>query len=230
MKLDRAFADRLYSLLLGRFGFRGWWPADTPFEVVVGAILTQQTSWSNTERAIKNLKEGGCMDLNRISVMNREVLEGLIRPSGYFRQKAARLQGLCRFISSEYGTLGSFFSTGELEMRRALLSQNGIGKETCDAIMLYAAGRPTFVVDAYTRRIVSRMLGLRAEPDYDTLQDAFQSAIEEDTELYKDMHAQLVELAKRNCTKRAPRCEACPALEMCIYGKRLRRRGSHHNN
>jgi endonuclease-3 related protein len=222
LTLRRGEVGRLYALLRERFGFRNWWPADTPFEVVVGAVLTQQTAWTNVEKAIRNLKAGRRMSLAGICGLRRAELEAMVRPSGYFRQKSKRLQGLCRFIRDRHSTLDGLFALGDAELREALLAQDGIGKETCDSIMLYAAGRPVFVVDAYTKRIVSRVFGVGRELEYDELQGAFQKALRGDVNLYKDMHAQLVELAKQNCRKADPLCGTCPALRMCGYGSRNR--------
>lgn len=185
---------------------------------MVGAVLTQQTTWTNVEKAIRNLKAGNRMSLAGICSLKKAELEAMIRPSGYFRQKSERLQGLCRFIKRKHSTMDGLFALGDAELREALLAQDGIGKETCDSIMLYAAGRPVFVVDAYTKRIVSRVFGVERELEYDELQDAFQRALRKDVGLYKDMHAQLVELAKQNCRKKDPLCGTCPALRMCGYG------------
>lgn len=182
-------------------------------------MLTQQTTWTNVEKAIANLKKDNALSLDAIAGMRRRRLEAAIRPSGYFRQKAARLREFCRLIREKHGSLDGMLALGPEELREALMSANGIGKETCDSIMLYAAGKPVFVIDAYTKRIVTRVFGLADEPDYDALQAAFQNAMKPDITLYKDMHAQLVELAKRHCRKRDPLCASCPALAMCAYGK-----------
>ncbi len=170
------------------------------------------------ERAIANLKNANALSLDGICGLGTAELEGLVRPSGYFRQKAARLKGFCSFVKARHGSLEAMKRLGGPNLRAELLSVNGIGNETCDSIMLYALGKRIFVVDAYTKRIVSRLLGLRNEPSYDELQEAFHSALRKDIGLYKDMHAQLVELAKRHCTKSDPLCEGCPLLEMCTRG------------
>lgn len=181
----------------------------------MGAILTQQSTWTNVEKAIRNLKRARALSLARISSMKRETLEALIRPSGYYRQKAERLQLLCREISRS-GSLKGFLSRDAETLRTDLLSQKGVGKETCDSIMLYAGGIPTFVIDAYTMRIMGRAFNVYG--DYDRMQGLFHNALKGDVELYKDMHAQFVELAKRHCRK-SPSCDGCPLLGTCAYGK-----------
>ncbi len=170
------------------------------------------------EKAIVNLRAAKALSLDGICGLNISELERLIRPSGYFRQKATRLKGFCLFVRDAHGSLETLAAMDDKKLRELLLSINGIGKETCDSIMLYALGKRIFVIDAYTKRIVSRMLGIGRELEYDELQGAFHSSMRRDAGLYKDMHAQLVELAKRNCTKREPRCAKCPVLDMCRHG------------
>ncbi|VVB84527.1 Endonuclease III [uncultured archaeon] len=190
----------VYNKLLGQFGHKHWWPADTPFEVVAGAILTQQTKWENVEKAIKNLKEEELMDAEPLSEANLEKLEELVRCTGFYRQKARRLKDISMF----------FFKNPDIlekpadELRDALLSLNGVGEETADSIVLYAADKPRFVIDAYTRRIC-RCMGL--EGGYPELQSLFEDSIPEDVPMYKEFHALIVEYGKQFCGKK--RCTEC---------------------
>lgn len=215
---------RLYSLSRKRFGFLNWWPGDSPFEVIVGAVLTQQTSWNNVAKAIAALKSARKMSLNGICSIKTEELEKLIRPSGYYRQKSKRLKALCLRIKRNHSTLEAFLSQEKGALREELLSINGIGKETADSIILYAAGKPVFVVDAYTKRILSRVFGMQEDMDYDSLQSMFHGRISHSAKLYNDMHAQLVEIGKNYCRKSEPICRACPINKMCRYVKEARMR------
>ena len=203
-------------MLRKRTGSLGWWPADSDFEVFVGTILTQNTSWKNVEKAIYNLKAADALSMERIASMPAGRLERLIRPSGYYRQKARRLKGLCSAILRDYGGLDGLFAFRKVELRDILLSMNGIGRETADSIILYAAHKPTFVIDAYTRRIISRLSG-SPEMEYDSLKNIFENGIRPDVRLYKDFHAQIVELGKNYCTKSSPKCAACPLRSVCAH-------------
>jgi endonuclease-3 related protein len=211
----------MYKKLRARFGFRDWWPGDTRFEIFVGAILTQQTSWNNVEKAIANLKAAHCLDMNKISSLSTGSLESLIKPSGFYRQKARRLSGICKAIKKNYGSLQRLFRLDKDELRRVLLSYNGIGNETADSIMLYAAEKPIFVIDAYTKRVMHRIdPAIREDVEYGQLQEYFECRVEKNLELYKDMHAQFVELGKRYC-KVKPVCTGCPLNSVCDYGARI---------
>ncbi len=207
----------LYLKMRKRHGHLKWWPGDTRFEIIVGAILTQQTTWKNVEKAITNLKHANCMAIGKISSMPKKDLESMVRPAGYFRQKAARLQNLCRFIEKNHGTLENFLSLDIAELREELLAQKGIGNETCDSIMLYAAGKPVFVIDAYTKRIISRLYGTAESMDYKELQSIFEEQLGPQASLYNDFHAQFVELGKRNCRKTNPLCDSCPLNKYCRH-------------
>lgn len=209
----------LYGLLRSHFGFRNWWPGDTKDEIIIGAILTQQTTWRNVERAIENLKSEGLLSIESIAACKRSRLEKLIRSTGYYRQKSIRLIDFCKIISSSYGGFARMERLGDDEMRDALLSINGVGPETADSIMLYAAGRKRFVVDAYTKRIFSRIYGTDVEIPYDEMQEFITSRIPRKLRIYKDFHAQLVELGKNNC-KAVPECGTCPAAEYCMHANR----------
>lgn len=190
----------VYRQLLDKLGHKHWWPADTPFEVVVGAILTQQTKWENVEKAIKNLKEHGLMEPEALSKIDIEELEGLIRNTGFYRQKAKRLKNISAFFSGN----PEIFKLPEDELRGALLSLDGVGEETADSIILYAADKPKFVIDAYTRRMCWCM-GI--EGSYGKLQSFFEDSLPKDVPLYKEFHALIVEYGKRFCGKK--RCEEC---------------------
>ena len=194
----------LYEKLLGQFGHKNWWPAETPFEVVAGAVLTQQTKWENVEKAIKNLKENGLMAEGPIAIADLEKLEDLVRCTGFYRQKAKRLKDISTFFYEN----PDIFEKPVYELRDILLSQNGVGEETADSIVLYAADKPKFVIDAYTKRICSCM-GI--EGNYGDLQSLFEGSIPVDVPLYKEFHALIVEYGKQFCGKK--RCDECVLVE-----------------
>ncbi len=204
----------LYQRLLEHFGPQKWWPAETRFEMMVGAILTQNVNWNNVETAIDNLKKEGCLTPMSIWEIEKAHLEELIRPTGFYRQKAARLKRLSRCVL-ENGGVDHFLRQENL--RDALLEIKGIGPETADSIALYAGDRPIFVVDAYTMRIVKRAFGF--EGSYDDVQGYFQNTVPTDIEIYKEFHALLVRLGKENCSKRSPVCDGCPVNPLCLLRK-----------
>lgn len=201
----------IYRALFKAYGPQDWWPGDSPFEVMVGAVLTQNTAWGNVEKAIANLKLGGPLTVVRVRGLARRKLAALIRPSGYYNIKAKRLSHLMAFLTGRYGgSIARMFRDDPGELRKGLLAVNGIGPETADAIMLYAAGHPVFVVDAYTRRIFSRH-GMVCEGDgYDVVQQLFMESLPRDVRLFNEYHALLVRLGKTHCAKNAPRCRGCP--------------------
>jgi endonuclease-3 related protein len=204
---------KVYSKLLKHFGPQAWWPADSPFEVIVGAILTQNTNWKNVEKAIENLKKVKLLSAEKILKVNSAKLEELVRPTGYYRQKAHRLKEFVKYFTSEYGAKLSRMKKRDLsDLRHELLNIHGIGPETADSILLYALDKPTFVVDAYTRRIGQR-LGLFKFDDYHEIKDCFEQNLPKDLEMYKEYHALLVELGKNYC-KTKPQCEDCPLLRL----------------
>ncbi len=211
--------ENIYLLLRKRFGFLDWWPGETNDEIVIGAILTQNTSWKNVEKAIANLSKVRALSLRKISGIERSRLERLIRPSGFYRQKAARLQGFAAYVFDNYAGLEGLFRKDMGELRKELLSINGIGMETADSILLYAAGKPVFVIDAYTKRAMARIYGIN-NLSYEGLQSLISESIDEDLETYKDFHAQFVELGKNYCRKE-PICKECPLKEDCRYGKKM---------
>jgi len=200
----------IYRLLYDSFGPQQWWPGETPFEVSAGAILTQNTNWNNVEKAIKNLKSAGYMTADAIHRIDLKLLAELIRPAGYYNVKAKRLKNFAEWLFVNYG--------GELEnlkdvytsrLREELLAIKGIGRETADSILLYALGRPVFVVDAYTARITLRHELIDPGADYEQLRQLFESNLPEDVRLFNEYHALLVKTGKEFCRPKA-RCSGCP--------------------
>ena len=203
----------VYQCLHTRYGPQHWWPGDTPFEVMVGAVLTQNTAWTNVERAIANLVRARVLDPAQIAKMPVNRLAGLIRSAGYFNVKAKRLQNFCRW----YSLHGGFkhlreFETAEL--RRDLLAVNGIGPETADDILLYAFQRAVFVIDAYTRRIFSRLKLIKGDEDYEALRRFFERGLRRDARLFNEYHALIVRHGKDVCKSR-PLCRECCLVEQC---------------
>ena len=206
---------RIYGLLLARFGHAGWWPGKTPFEVCVGAILTQSTSWSNVEKALARLRQRRRLSFRGLAALPPKRLAALIRPSGYYRVKARRLRAFLDFLAAEYGgRVAGMAGEDPRRLRDRLLAVPGIGRETADSIILYAAGRPLFVVDAYTRRVFSRLGLVRGNEPYDELQRFFMTRLPRDPALYNDYHAQIVRLGKDICRPQ-PRCADCPLAVVC---------------
>ncbi len=219
---------RLYEALLVRFEPQGWWPARSAFEVVVGAILTQGTAWVNVERAIRRLRAAGALRPAALRALGLRRLATLVRPAGYYRVKARRLQAFLRHLHRRHGgDLRRWLRRPVAELRAELLSIPGIGPETADSILLYAAGRPVFVVDAYTRRILARHRLVPPEVDVAQLQALFHRHLPRDPALFNEYHALLVRVAKEYCRAR-PRCEGCP-LRFDLRGRpplTIRVRGS----
>lgn len=200
---------RIYETLLGAYGPQGWWPSDGPFEMMVGAVLTQGTAWTNAARAIDALRHAGALRSARLAAMPGSEIRSLIRPAGFFRRKARTLAALSALIEGRDGGLGGLLEDDTPTLRRTLLGVDGIGEETADAILLYAAGRPVFVVDAYTRRLAVRH-GIAPEGAcYAQVQRAFADALPGDATLLGEFHALIVELGKRSC-RPVPLCEGCP--------------------
>lgn len=201
---------RLYSALFRRFGPQRWWPAKTPLEVAVGAILTQNTAWSNVERALERLATRRLLDARRLRALSQVELTRLIRPSGTYRIKARRLKAFLDFLWERFNGRVERLKTAPLEeLRSGLLSVAGIGPETADSILLYAAGRPIFVVDAYTRRVLARHRLVPADMGYEPLRAVFERHLPSDPALFNEYHALLVAVGKRYCRAR-PRCDTCP--------------------
>jgi endonuclease-3 related protein len=208
-----------YERMLAKFGPQHWWPGDSPFEIMVGAVLVQNTSWRNVEHAINNLRDADVMEPHALYKVPPAELAELIRPAGYYQLKTKRLRNLLRFVVEQYdGSLEAMFSTSLASLREQLLEINGIGPETADAILLYAGGLPTFVVDTYAHRILARHGWLDYDATYDDIKDYFESTLPEDAALYNEYHALLVRIGKDYCKRTAPNCEACPLAEMLPGG------------
>ncbi|MBN1361355.1 MAG: endonuclease III domain-containing protein [Sedimentisphaerales bacterium] len=202
--------NEIYRLLLDFYGPQHWWPGETRFEIMVGAILTQNTSWSNVAKAIANLKTADCLEPDKLHVLDPAQIETLIRPAGYFRLKAKRLRNLTQWLADGYeGDLARLDAIDTQRLREELLGVSGIGPETADSILLYALNRPVFVVDTYTARVTVRHGLIEPELTYETLQDLFTSNLEPDVQLFNEFHALLVCVGKGFC-KPKPRCTACP--------------------
>jgi endonuclease III related protein len=208
--------QKVFDLLLESYGRQEWWPADSAFEVMVGAVLTQNTAWSNVERAITNLKQAKVLHQRGILALSREDLAELIRPSGYFNVKAQRLQNLCRFLAENGGEC-ALREADMVSARKMLLSVNGVGAETADDIMLYALDKPVFVVDAYTRRIFSRLGMLQGDEKYDEIRVGFEQALGPHVLLFKEYHALIVSHGKETC-KTKPHCDQCGLVAECLFG------------
>jgi len=210
---------QVHDSLLARFGPQDWWPGETPFEVMVGAVLTQNTAWTNVERAIANLRGAQALSCSAILALDPAHLSQLIRPAGFFNVKARRLLALCRFLREESVELAveQLAHRAPLhELRQRLLGVHGVGDETADSILLYALNLPSFVVDAYTRRIFARLGLLAGDEAYAEIQQAFQRNLPETTALYNEFHALIVALGKTFCRPK-PRCDGCPLVEFCTY-------------
>lgn len=205
----------VYHRLFEYYGPQHWWPGESPFEVMVGAILTQSTAWQNVEKAITHLKNAGMMSPAAIRDIPVLELAQLIYPTGYYNAKAFKLQALVNWLGASYGdNLCQVFALNTEILRTQLLTVHGIGPETADSILLYAANKPVFVIDTYTRRIINR-LGLTPENDsYDAYQTLFTSNLQQNTQLFNEYHALLVRHAKTACRKQ-PVCEKCRLLDIC---------------
>jgi len=207
---------RAYKLMRTRAGHQHWWPGETPFEVCVGAILTQNTAWTNVERAIANLKAARVLESKKMFALPEAKLAELIRPAGYFNVKARRLRSFLRVLVGEFGSdLGKMFEGETSVVRERLLAIHGIGPETADSLLLYAGRHHSFVIDAYTRRIFSRHGWCAQDASYDNLKQICESALNQKTgaarlDYWQDYHAQLVMVGKHFCRARAPRCDDCP--------------------
>ncbi len=205
---------KIYQKMFDAFGPRQWWPGETPFEVVIGAILTQNTNWSNVEKAIKNLKTAGKLSPEGIYGLSITELAELIKPSGFFNVKAKRVKAFINWLFSRYeGNLSKMFARDLQTLRSELLSVKGIGPETADSILLYAGNMPTFVVDAYTHRIFSRHELIPEESTYDDMKSFFEENLPKDVQLFNEYHALLVNIGKMFCKPRKV-CEPCPLKDI----------------
>jgi endonuclease-3 related protein len=204
----------IYDRLFKSFGKQYWWPGDTDFEIVIGAILTQNTNWGNVEKAIKNLKEAKVFTPRKLHEIDIKRLAELIRPSGYFNVKARRLKHFIEWLFLKYnGSLPKMFKQDYVTLREGLLSVNGIGRETADSILLYAAKKPTFVIDAYTKRVLVRHELIPEDYEYEEMKAFFEENLPEDVSLYNEYHALLVRVGKYYC-KPKEQCEECPLRDL----------------
>jgi len=228
--------EKVYAALLTAFGPQGWWPVageyrkgdySTPRntaeaeEICVGAILTQNTAWKNVEKALECLRAKKLLSLNSIAKAEPAEIAECVRSSGYYNQKTKKLKAFAEF-AEQNGGLGKLFALPAEELRGRLLAVKGIGPETADSMVLYAAKKPKFVVDAYTKRIFSRLGALEEKAAYDEFQRLFERSLPNEFALFNEYHALLVELAKRNCLKKEPRCGECPLVKQCAYAEGLR--------
>jgi endonuclease-3 related protein len=201
----------IYQKLYSCFGPQHWWPAQTPFEVMAGAILTQNTNWSNVEKALNNLKQNKVLTAQKLNSLSRIKLAKLIKSTGYYNIKAERLKKFLNFFFKIYrGSLQKMSRVKTGVLRQQLLSVNGIGPETADSILLYAIKKPVFVIDAYTKRIMARHRLIPEDSTYDYVQNLFMQNMKKDVKLFNEYHALLVRLGKEFCLKNKPRCEICP--------------------
>lgn len=211
----------IFQLLRNEFGAQNWWPGETPFEVMVGAVLAQQTSWKNVEKAINNLKKEGALSPSSLNKIPLERIKQLIKPAGFYNIKTERLKALTEYFIKQYnGSISQMQKNTVAKLRKELLSIKGIGKETADSILLYALDKKIFVVDAYTIRMLHRT-GILNSADYDKLRKIFEINLKKckingysTIDVFKEMHALIVELGKRYC-KKIPICTECPLNKIC---------------
>lgn len=207
-KLKRILPD-IYDRLFARYGPQHWWPAKTPFEVIVGAILTQSAAWKNVEKAIEHLEQAGALRPDALRKLPQDELAALIHACGYYNVKARKLKAFAGWLGEEYNDdLDGLFGQGAAELRQKLLDVYGIGEETADSIMLYAGNKPAFVIDAYTRRIISRLGLAPRNNSYAVYRRLFTDNLPADAQLFNEYHALLVKLAKETCRAR-PLCRQC---------------------
>lgn len=210
---------QIYDLLLESYGHQEWWPAESPFEVCVGAILTQNTNWGNVEKAIINLKKADCLSLEAVAALPVERLAELIRPAGFFNIKSVRLMAFVDFVlQRSNGDLEQLWKNDWQELRNALLTVKGVGPETADSMLLYAGNKPSFVVDAYTRRIFSRLGLVEPEVGYDQLRNFFMDQLPLEASLFNEYHALIVQHAKFHCKTR-PVCNGCCLATRCRHAR-----------
>lgn len=199
-----------YDRLLATYGPQHWWPGETRLEIVVGAILTQNTNWKNVEKALANLNDNGLMSVSELIELDEEELAELIRPAGYYRVKSRRLKNFLQVVDEQFdGSLDRLFELDRHDLRETLLRVNGIGPETADSIVLYAAEQPIFVIDTYTARVLKRHGWIEFEADYHEMQERFHYELAEDVQLYNEYHALIVRVGKEHC-KPKPKCDGCP--------------------
>ena len=218
-RIARLLAE-VYERLLAHYGPQGWWPGDGPFETVVGAILTQNTAWTNAARAIENLRAAGAMSPAALRAASESDLAELVRPSGYFNAKARKLKAMADHLERYGDDVAAMGGKDVRALRSELLAVHGVGPETADDIALYAVGLPSFVIDVYTQRIVDRMLPRRRLRGYDAYQELFERHLPRDAAMFNEYHALLDAHAKEVCLKREPRCGSCVLAGLCATGRR----------
>ena len=212
--MTREILTIIYELLYDAFGPQNWWPGETPFEIIAGAILTQNTNWTNVEKAIANLKSAKCLDPQGLRHIDLERLAELIRPAGYYNLKSRRLKNFVDWLFDDYeGDVENLRSVDTDQLRTELLTIKGVGRETADSILLYALDRPIFVVDAYTARITIRHGLIEPDAGYEQLRELFESNLPQDIQLFNEYHALLVRAGKEFCKTKA-RCPDCPLEEL----------------
>ena len=212
----RAKLLAVYEYLLNRYGRQAWWPAESPFEVMLGALLTQNTSWSNVEKALANLKQQCALTPEALLDLATSYLETYLKPSGYFRIKAQRVQLYCRW----YLSVGAYEGLARLTtstLRESLLQVKGIGPETADDILLYAFNRPVFVIDTYTRRLLQRLQLIQGKAPYERLRALLEMNLPKRVDLYQQYHALIVMQAKQHCWKTKPDCQLCALTSICFF-------------
>jgi endonuclease-3 related protein len=215
----------IHKKLYRCFGPQNWWPGDTPFEIAVGAVLTQNTNWGNVEKAIQNLKKQGVLSSRGIHGLSVKELALLIKPAGYFNVKAKRLRSFLDFLMNEYhGRMENMAREDLTQLRPKLLGIHGIGPETADSILLYALEKPIFVIDAYTKRILSRHGIMASDRSYAEFQELFQASLKRDLHLYNEYHALFVRVGKTFCRRTNPLCEKCPLHDMPLSGHKLHKK------
>ena len=220
--------QRVYELLLTQHGPQDWWPSESPFETMVGAILTQRTAWTNAERSIDSLRAAGLLDPARMRAEPVEALATRIRASGFFRAKARKLHALCSYLDGYGDDVARLHAAGAARLRAELLAVHGIGPETADAIMLYAVGLPTFVVDAYARRVFERLGEPSAIAGYHRFRSWLLDGLPADITLLGEYHALLVRHGREVCVARQPRCDACALRPLCANARLNRPRSPAH--
>ncbi len=208
----------IYQALWERFGPQNWWPGESPFEVIVGAVLVQNTAWKNVERAIDQLRAAEVLSPQAMAQLHDEELAELIRPAGYYRLKTRRLRNLLNYLVDHHeGDLDRLFAQNRETLRAELLAINGVGPETADSILLYAAELPVFVVDTYTHRMLARHGWIDYDADYHQMQEFFENQLEADVSLFNEFHALIVRVGHLYCRKQ-PKCEECPLCDLLPEG------------
>ncbi len=201
----------IYRLLYKKYGPQGWWPGDSPLECVLGAILTQNTSWQNAAKAINNLKKSDLVSIDKLNLLTTNELAQLVRSSGYFNQKAVKIKNFLTFLYENYeGKLEKMFDEDMYLLRDKLLSIKGIGPETADCIILYGGNKPIFVIDTYTYRVLSRHGLVPEQTSYNEMQELFMDSLNLDPGIFNEYHALLVKVGKERCKKQKPICAGCP--------------------